>query len=137
MQDLKNGEKWQVWIVKHLLQCIIGHTKEVVQFKQIVKYTIDGNVEFVHSQYTVFLRHKCQQLYVSDKIINNSDISAILCSLFSVFTLFYLIMEIMSTNGRKCCLPCYLTLVSSCIIGPFLCCHILNLIIFLVHLFVN
>ena len=58
----------------------------------------------------VFLRHKCQQFYVSDKNINNSDkkdlsysqIYAILCSLISVYTLFYLISENMSTKGRKC-----------------------------------
>jgi len=37
--------------------------------------TIGGNVEFLHSKYSTaeFLRHKCQQLYVSDKIIKNSD----------------------------------------------------------------
>ena len=35
--------------------------------------TIDGNVEFIHSQYSFILLHKCQQFYVSDKIINNSD----------------------------------------------------------------
>ena len=78
--------------------------------------TIDGNVECIHYQYSFILRHKCQQFYVSDKIINNidfkelifSEIRAILCSLFSVFTLFYLILENMSTNGRKCCFPCYI-----------------------------
>ena len=37
---------------------------------QIVSSTRDGNVEFVHSQYSCILR---QQLYVSNKIINNSD----------------------------------------------------------------
>ena len=87
--------------------------RQKVKFIQIDSSTIDGYVEFVHSQY---LRHKCQQFYVSDKIINNidykelifSEIRAILCSLFSVFTLFYLILENMSTNGRKCCFPCYI-----------------------------
>ena len=35
--------------------------------------TIDGNVVFVHSQYSCILHHKCQFSFVSDKIINNSD----------------------------------------------------------------
>ena len=76
--------------------------------------------------------------FVSDKIINNSynfrikclfysKISAILCSLFSVFTLL---------NLGNCCKKIYfsllyLTLVTSRIIGPFLCCHLFYLIIYL------
>ena len=57
-----------------------------------------------------FLRHTCQQFYVLIVIIkclSYSEISAILCFLFSVFTLFYSILENMSTNGRKS-RPCYI-----------------------------
>ena len=64
------------------------------------------------NQYTlaipILLRHKCQQFYVSDKIINNNDkiikcvsyseISAILSSLISVYKAFYLILENMGEN---------------------------------------
>ena len=82
----------------------------------------------------VFLRHKCQQFYVPDKTVKNSDnfrikcfsyskISAILCSLFPVFALFYLILENMSTNGRKFRFPFYVW--HSWPRG----CHLLNLII--------
>ena len=66
----------------------------------ILSSTLDGNVEFVHSQYSiaVFLGFfKCQQFYVSEKIIDNiviikylsySEISAILCSIFYCFYTF-------------------------------------------------
>ena len=58
-------------------------------------------------------------VFVSDTIINNSDILRIkgisykkkcnfMCSLFSVFTLFYLILVNMSTNVRKFHFPCYI-----------------------------
>ena len=58
-----------------------------------------------------------------------------MCSLFSVYTLFYLILESMSASVRKFSLPCYIWhLITSCIIDPFLCCHRLYLIIYLVRL---
>ena len=83
--------------------------------------------------------------FVPDKIIKDSDtfrikclpyskISAILYmySLFCVFTLFYLILENMSTIVRKFCFPCYIWhYVTSFILCPFLCCHLLYLIIYL------
>ena len=121
--------------------------------KQIDSSTIDGNVELYTLSTVVFWRHKCQLsqvstvtsvnlVFVSDKIVNNSvnlrikwlsysKISAILCVLLlSVLTLFYLIMEIMSTNVRKFRFSCYIW--PSCIIDPYLCCHLLYLIIYLV-----
>ena len=61
----------------------------------------------------VFLRHNMSTVSYFRKN-NNSDNKAYRhtiatsCSLFSVFTLFYLILINMSTNGRKCCLPCYI-----------------------------
>ena len=63
----------------------------------------DGNVELAHSQYSCIF--KCQQFYVTTKliiieIIKCLSYSAIFCSLFSVFTIFYLILETMSTNGK-------------------------------------
>ena len=94
--------------------------------------TIDDKVAFVYTLCTaVILRYKCQ---LSFCIINNSDyfrtkclffckISAILC------VLFYLILENMSTNVRKFRFSLlYLTLVTSCIIDPFLCCHLFLLL---------
>jgi len=49
-------------------------------------------------------------VFVSDKIINNSDNFGIKWlfygKIFSVFTLFYLILENMSTNVRKFLFPC-------------------------------
>ena len=57
-----------------------------------------------------------------------------MCFLVSLFTLFYLILENMSTNVRQFRFPCYiLHFVTLCIIGSFLCCHLLNLIIYLVE----
>ena len=96
----------------------------------------------------VFLHHKCQLSIVSDKIINNSDnfrikslsdseIGAIMCYLFSVFSFSYLILKKMSTFKRNFRFPClllYLTLVTSCKFDPFLCCHLLYLIIYLVEI---
>ena len=57
-----------------------------------------------------------------------------MCSLFSNFTLFYFILEIIATiNVWKFLFPCYIWhLLTSCIIGLFLCCHLLYLIIYLV-----
>ena len=53
-----------------------------------------------------------------------------MCLLVSLFTLFYLILENMSTNVKQFRFPCYiLHFVTLCIIG----CHLLNLIIYLVE----
>ena len=76
-----------------------------------VSSTIDGNVEFVHSQYWCILTSQ-----VSNKIINNSDNKVLILQwnksnfvFFTFcFTLFYLILENNSTIGRKCCLPCFI-----------------------------
>ena len=82
--------------------------------------TIDVNIEFVPLSTSVFLRHKCQLSIVSDKIINNSDNFRIkslsfsgkkcnfTCYLFSVFTLFYLILKNMSNNVGKFRFLCYI-----------------------------
>ena len=68
-----------------------------LRWSQIDSRTIDGKVEFVHSQYSCILTSQVSiQFYVSDKIINNSDnfrikclsyskISAILCVLNFLF----------------------------------------------------
>ena len=83
---------------------------------------------------------------MSDKIVNDSDnfkrkslsyskISGIIsCSFFSVFTLFYLILENMSSVNlyeKILFFLLYLTLLTLCIIGTFFCCHLLYLIIYL------
>jgi len=54
-------------------------------------------------------------VFVSNKIINNSDDFRIKClpyskiiAMFSVLALFYLILENMSTNVRKFRFPCYI-----------------------------
>ena len=71
-------------------------------YSKIDSSKIDNNVEFVHSQLYSYVTSVVNLVFVSDKIINNSDnfgiqsfscghISAILCSLFSVFKLLYLI----------------------------------------------
>ena len=79
---------------------------------QIDSSTIDGNVEFVHLVQLYFHVTSVNSVFVSDKVINNydnfrikslsySEISAILCSVFSVLTFFSLILENMSTNVRN------------------------------------
>ena len=81
--------------------------------------TIDGNVVFVLSQYSCILTSQVLTQYVSHKIIDNIDNFRIkslsqwkrcnfMCCLFSVFTLFYLILKNMSNNGRKFRFPCYI-----------------------------
>ena len=72
---------------------------------QIDSSTIDGNVEFVHSVQLFSYVTSVNLVFVSDKINNNSDNfwekcfilqenkCNLMCSLFSVFTLFYLILE--------------------------------------------
>ena len=74
-------------------------------------------------------------VFVSDKIIKNSDnfrmktLSNIKVILRVQQFLFIIIfIKSWKTNVRKFCFPCYLTLETSCMIGPFLCCHLLYLI---------
>ena len=84
----------------------------ILRHTQIDSSTINGNVEFVHLVQLYFHVTSVNSVFVSDKIINNydnfrikslsySEISAILCSVFSVLTFFSLILEYMSTNVRK------------------------------------
>ena len=97
-------------------------------------------VEFVQSQYSCILTSVC----VSDKIINNSDNFRIKCLFFSkiraiLWVLYFLFYTYFLFNLGKHVNWCekisfsllYLTLVTSCIIDPFLCCHLLYLIIYL------
>ena len=111
---------------------------------QIDSSTIYGNVKFVHSQYSCILTsHLSIQVFFNKiikkidnfriKFLSYSKITAILCVLYFLFLhFFYLILENMSTNVRKFCFPYYIkTLVTSCMICPFLCCHLLYLIIYL------
>jgi len=68
-------------------------------------------------------------MIVRIKTLYYSKISAILCSLISVFTLFYLSFgEHVNSWEKTVSSLLYLTLVTSCIIGPFFCCHLLYLI---------
>ena len=87
--------------------------------RESLPHEIYNIVEFARSQNSCILTSQLstvnQQSYVSDKIIDTtaSDnkvliLLAIFCSLFSAFTLNYLILENMSNNGRKCCYPCYI-----------------------------
>ena len=85
-------------------------------------------------------------VFVSYKIINNSDnfrvkclsyseISAILCVLYFLF--FHFLFDF-GKHVKQCekisFSLLYLTLVTSCTIGPFLCCLLLCLIIYLILL---
>ena len=78
--------------------------------------TIDGTVEFVHSvqlySYVTsansFMCPTKILIIVIIKCLSYIEITAILCSLFSVFTFFNLILENMSTNVRKFSFPCYI-----------------------------
>ena len=69
---------------------------------QIDSSTIDGNVEFLTLSVQLYSDvTSVNSVFVSDKIINNSDNIRIKClsfnnPSFSVFTLFYLILENMS-----------------------------------------
>ena len=100
--------------------------------------TIDGNAVFVHSQYSCILtlqvstQFLCPTKLLSIVIIFEELILQwkrcnFMSYLFSVFTLFYSILKDMSNNVRK-------FRVTSCIIDPFLCCHILYLIIYLTQI---
>ena len=65
-----------------------GVLLKAVTFKtihtQIGSNTIDGNVGFVHSQYSCFLSsHSVNSVFVSEKIINNSDNFRIKCFSYS------------------------------------------------------
>ena len=78
---------------------------------QIDSCTIDGNVEFSVQLFSYVT--SVNLVFVSDKINNNSDNFRIkclpyskMCSLFSVFTIFYLILENMSANVTTFCFPC-------------------------------
>jgi len=78
-------------------------------------------------------------VFVSDKIINSSanldlSVKQVKFYVFFIFcfTFFYLILENMSTIVRKFPFSLlYLTLVTSCKVGLFLCCLLLYLIIYL------
>ena len=59
---------------------------------QIDSSTLDGNVEFVHSQNSSILHPTKLLTIVNIKCLFYSEINAILFSLFSVFTLSYLIL---------------------------------------------
>ena len=69
-----------------------AHTYRIYQ---IDSSTINGNVEFVHSQYSsVFLRHKCQLSFVSDKIINIRDNFRIKCLFYNKYLVEYTVKQI-------------------------------------------
>ena len=103
-------ERPKTFVIYYVFKCI----------HKIDSSIFDGNVEFVHSQY--------------DKIINNSDnlrikclsyskISAILCVPFFVFTLFLFNLRKHVNKCEKISFSLlYLTLVTLCINGSFLCC---------------
>ena len=83
-------------------------------------------------------------VYVSNKIINNIDNFKIKCLSYSkisavVCVLYFPCLHFLFNLGKHVnyCEKIlfsllYLTLVTSCIIGPFLCCHLLYLIIYLI-----
>ena len=99
-------------------------------FNQIDSSTIDGNVEFVHSQCCCILTSQVStQFLCLTKLLKKcdnfrlsayySEISANLCVFYFLFLHFFVFLVIFDT------------IVTSCIIVPFLCCHILYLIIYL------
>ena len=60
---------------------------------QIDSSTLVGNVEFVHSQYSCFLTSQVSTVFVSDKIIDNSDnfrLSAYLTVKYVKFYVFFI-----------------------------------------------
>ena len=82
---------------------------------------------------------------MSDKIINNCNHFRINCLFYSKKVQFYVFIifcfyTFLFNHGKH--VKCekilfsllYLTLVTSCIIGPFLCCHLLYLIIYLTEI---
>ena len=87
---------------------------------QIDSGTIDGNVEFVHSQYSCILTSQVSvqflcptKLLITMKILEESAYLTenkchFMYSLFTVFTFFYLILEDMSTNVRQFRFSCYI-----------------------------
>ena len=99
-------------------------------------------VEFVHSQYSCYIltSQVSIQLLCPTKLLiiviildlKVKQLCNLMCSLVSVLHI-YLILENMSTNQKKFPFSLlYLTLVTPCIIDPFLCCHLLYLIFYLV-----
>ena len=113
-------------------------------FPNILISTIDGNIVFVHSQYSCILTSQVLTQIVSDKIIDISDNFGIKSLSYSekgaIFCVIYFLFLHFLFNLEKHVKLCdkisfsllYLTLVTSCIIDPFLCCHLLYLIIYLV-----
>ena len=80
---------------------------------QIDSSTIDGNVVFVHSQYSCILTSQvstqflCPTKLLLIVMIKCLSYSAILCFFIFCFAL-YLILKNMSTNVRKFHFPCYI-----------------------------
>ena len=79
-------------------------------FSNRILSTIEGNVKFIHSQYSsIFTSQVSTFLMFPRKLLtiviimclSYRHISETLCSLFSAFTLFYLILENVSTNERN------------------------------------
>ena len=94
----------------------------------------------------VFLHHKCQLSNVSDKFIytcdnfrikslSYSEKGAILCLIYFQFLHFFIwswkTCQLMWENFFSLL---YSTLVTSCIVDPFLCCHLFYLIIYLQYI---
>ena len=115
------NKKSQMYTVCFFIFIIPFNCKLVSFFVYSPNSAIDGNVEFVHTQYSCILTSQVSTKFdVSEKNINNSDhfrikclsdskISGILCALyFLFFTLFYFILENKSTNVRKFCFPYYI-----------------------------
>ena len=76
---------------------------------QIDSSTIDGNVEFVHSQHSCILTSQVStQFLCPTKLLIIVNKCNFVFSLFSVFKLFYLTLENMSTDVRKFHFPCYI-----------------------------
>ena len=88
------------------------------------------NEEFVHSQYICILTSQ-----VSTPFLLPTKLLIVLITLSILCVLYFLFLHCLF-NLEKCEKSSfsllYLTLVTSCIIGPFLCCHLLYLIIYLV-----
>ena len=95
--------------------------------------------KFVHSKYSCTLTSQVSVQFLCPtklliiaiiKCLSYSKISAIMCSLFSVLFLFNLGKHVHKWEKILSSLL-NMTLGTSCIIGPFLCCHLLYLIIYL------
>ena len=106
---------------------------ETSTYRQIDSSTIDGNVEFVHSQYSCNSDvTSVNSVFVSDKIINNSDyfrIKCLSCSKVSSIwcVLFFCLYTFLFNLGKQSKISfflLYLTLMTSCIIDPLYFCTI-------------